>query len=389
MTKGFETLVVNAANWRKALHRIPELMFDLPQTSRFVEQKLREFGCDEIHTGIAQSGVVAVVRGCRGPGRTIALRSDMDALLIAEETGLPYVSTFPGRMHGCGHDGHMAMLLGAAQLLASSRDFFGTVVLVFQPAEEGGGGAQVMIEEGLLTRFGISEIFGLHNMPGLPVGCFANRAGPLLASSDRFAITIGGKGGHAAFPHLAKDPIVVAAQLVGSLQSIASRRTDPLDAVVLSVTHLCAGNAGALNVIPSSAVVAGTIRTLSPSTREDVAKHLKEAAKAATALDGFDMKFDLWRGYPATINNVEKAAIALDAARSVRGVIDVDAQYPAIMGAEDFAYFLEKTDGAMTWIGNGNSEKLHNPGYDFNDEALRYGIRFWINLVKTRNIKVQ
>lgn len=379
-----ETIAEEAGAWRRHLHQHPELLFDLPVTSAFVADKLRSFGCDEVVTGIAKSGVVAVVKGKLGSGRTIGLRADMDALPMSEQTNLAHASKTAGKMHACGHDGHTATLLAAARHLCATRDFAGTVVLIFQPAEEGGAGGRVMIEEGLLERFGIEEVFGMHNEPGLPVGSFAIRPGPMLAAADRFVVTLQGKGAHAASPHQSRDPILVSAHLVTALQSIASRHIDPFDPVVVSVAHIAAGSVQALNVIPETAIVGGTIRTIDPKTRQVVEQRFRDIVANTARL--FEARAEIdWRpGYPVTVNDPEMTKIAIAAASDVAGSGRVDGNYQCTMGAEDFSYMLEKRPGAIIWLGNGDSAGLHNPAYDFNDAAILHGVRYWTALVGKR-----
>lgn len=388
MPDTIETIAREAAQWRRHLHQHPELLFDLPRTSAFVADKLRSFGCDEVVTGIARSGVVAVVKGRRGDGRTIGrtigLRADMDALPMTEQTNLPHASKTLGRMHACGHDGHTAMLLAAARRFAATRDFAGTVVLIFQPAEEGGAGGRVMIEEGLLERFGIEEVFAMHNEPGLPVGSFAIRPGPMLAAADRFVVTLRGRGAHAASPHEARDPILACAHLVAALQSIASRNVDPFDPVVVSVTHLAGGSADALNVIPDAAVLGGTIRTVDPKTRQAVERRFREIVAHAARLFEVQAEIDWRPGYPVTVNDPGMTQAAIAAATSVAGPDRVDGNCHCTMGAEDFSYMLEKRPGALIWLGNGDSAGLHNPAYDFNDAAIAHGLRYWAALVGQR-----
>lgn len=384
MQDGLEAIAQEAVSWRRHIHQNPELLFDLPKTSAFVADKLREFGCHEIITGIATSGVVAVLRGSRGPSRTIALRADMDALPMSERTNLPYASKVEGRMHACGHDGHTAMLLAAARQLAGTRDFAGTVVLIFQPAEEGGAGGRVMIEEGVLERFGIQEVYGMHNEPGLPVGSFATRPGPLMAAGDRFLVTLRGRGGHAATPHHTPDPVLASGHLVSALQSIASRHTDPFDPVVVSVTHLAAGSAGALNVIPASVQLGGTIRTIDPATRKAVEARFRDIVASSAKLFELEVETDWRPGYPVTVNDPAMTAEILAAARRVAGGDRVDDDCPRIMGSEDFSYMLEQRPGAFIWLGNGDSAGLHHPAYDFNDAAIIHGLRYWNALVEQR-----
>ena len=379
-----ETIAEDAGKWRRHLHQNPELLFDLPVTSAFVADKLKSFGCDEVVTGIAKSGVVAVVKGKLGAGRTIGLRADMDALPIAEQTNLGHASKNPGKMHACGHDGHTAMLLGAARHLASTRDFAGTAVLIFQPAEEGGAGGRVMLEEGLLERFGIEEVFGMHNEPGLPVGSFAIKPGPMLAAADRFVVKLNGKGSHAASPHESRDPVLIAAHLVTALQSIASRNVDPFDPVVVSVTYLAGGSAAALNVIPEQAVVGGTIRTIDAKTRKAVEQRFRDIVANTARLFEAQAEIDWRPGYPVTVNDPEMTKAAISVASGVAGVDKVNGNCQCTMGAEDFSYMLEKRPGAIIWLGNGDSAGLHNPAYDFNDDALIHGIRYWAALVGER-----
>ena len=373
-----------AKTWRRDIHQHPEILFDLPRTSAKVAEKLREFGCDEVVTGIATSGVVAVISGHKGAGKTIALRCDMDALPMSEQTNLPYASKVPNMMHACGHDGHTAILLGAAKRFAIDRNFAGKIVLVFQPAEEGGGGGRVMLEEGLLERFGIEEVYGMHNQPGLDVGSFAIRSGPMMAAGDRFVITMTGLGGHAATPHLARDPVLAASHLVVALQSIASRFIDPLDSVVVSVTFINGGDRKALNVIPPAVEIGGTIRTMLPATRRAVEQRFRDVVKATAALYDAEAAIDWRPGYPVTVNDIEKTSVAIAAAESVVGAERVDGNWPMTMGSEDFSYMLEKRPGAMIWLGNGDSADLHNPAYNFNDDAIAYGIDYWAAVVAQR-----
>ncbi|NTI24979.1 amidohydrolase [Rhizobium rhizogenes] len=370
--------------WRRDIHQHPEILFDLPRTSALVAEKLREFGCDEVVTGIATSGVVAVISGNRGAGKTIGLRCDMDALPMSEQTNLPYASKVPNMMHACGHDGHTAILLGAAKRFATERNFAGKIVLVFQPAEEGGGGGRVMLEEGLLERFGIEEVYGMHNQPGLDVGSFAIRSGPMMAAGDRFVVTMTGLGGHAATPHLARDPVLAASHLVVALQSIASRFIDPLDSVVVSVTFISGGDRKALNVIPPAVEIGGTIRTMLPATRRAVEQRFRDVVKATAALYDAEAAIDWRPGYPVTVNDVEKTSVAIAAAESIVGAERVDGNWPMTMGSEDFSYMLEKRPGAMIWLGNGDSADLHNPAYNFNDDAIAYGIDYWAAVVAQR-----
>ncbi|QKV20157.1 M20 aminoacylase family protein [Oricola thermophila] len=368
------------AAWRQHLHRHPELLFDVHQTAAFVEEKLKSFGCDEVVTGLGRTGVVGVIRGSRGPGETLGLRADMDALPISEMTGRDYASTVPGKMHACGHDGHTAMLLGAAQHLAETRNFAGTVVVVFQPAEEGGGGGREMVEDGLMDRFGIDRVYGMHNMPNLPVGQFSIRTGPFFAATDEFRVRITGRGGHAAWPNQTIDPIVVGAQLVQALQTIASRNVDPVSSIVVSVTQFHAGSAH--NVIPEEAEIAGTVRTLSPENRELGERRLKALSENVAAAHGATAEVTWRRGYPVTVNHSAEADICARVAREVAGENAVETEARPMMGGEDFAYMLEARPGAMILIGNGDSAGLHHPAYDFNDEIIPLGISYWVALAE-------
>ncbi len=369
------------AGWRRHLHQTPELNFDVFETAAFVTGKLKEFGCDDVVTGLGKTGVVGVIKGNLGNGTTIGLRADMDALPIHEITGKPYASTVAGKMHACGHDGHTAMLLGAAKYLAETRNFAGTVAVIFQPAEEGGGGGNEMVKDGLMDRFGITKVFGMHNMPGLPVGQFAIRPGPIMAATAELTIHIKGRGGHAAMPHGTLDPIVIGSQLVGALQTIASRNVDPVEAVVVSITKFHAGDA--YNVIPEQAELAGTVRTL----KKEVAKLAEERVRAicagVAATYGVTVELDFDANYPVTFNHPEETAFASDIAASVAGETQVHRAMPPVMGGEDFSYMLEARPGAFIFIGNGATAGLHHPAYDFNDEAIAHGVSYWVKLTET------
>lgn len=377
-----QALATEAGAWRRELHQMPEILFDLERTADFVAEKLEAFGC-ETHRGIAKTGIVAVIEGDGSPGPTILLRADMDALPMEERTNLPHASKHPGRMHACGHDGHTAMLLAAARRLAAERAHSGRVVLCFQPAEEGGHGARVMIEEGLLDRFSIDEVYAIHNQPGLPVGAFASRPGPMLAAGDRFVITLRGRGGHAAAPHLANDPMLAQAQLVTALQSIASRRTDPMDQAVASVTWVAAGSLEALNVIPAEVRLGGSIRALKPDTRRQNEQHLRDIVAGVAATFNMEAELDWRPGYPVTVNDPAATEAALAVARAI-GTGTVNGDCAPEMGSEDFSYMLQRRPGALLWIGNGDSAELHSPSYDFNDSAILPGIRFWLELIHQR-----
>ncbi|ABD87288.1 M20 aminoacylase family protein [Rhodopseudomonas palustris] len=370
--------------WRRDLHAHPELMYEVHRTAAFVADRLREFGCDEVVTGIGRTGVVGVIKG-RKPAdgsevRTIALRADMDALPITEANDLPYASQTPGLMHACGHDGHTAMLLGAARYLAETRNFAGDAVVIFQPAEEGGAGAAAMIADGLMERFAIDQVYGMHNGPGLPVGCFALRQGPIMASTDSIDIKINGVGGHAARPHKCVDSVLVGAQLVTALQSIVSRSVDPLESAVLSICEFHAGNAR--NVIPASAELKGTVRTLTADVRDLAEQRVREVVAGVATMTGatIDLVYD--RGYPVLVNHAAQTEAASRVARAIAGDGNVH-DMPPLMGAEDFAYMLEARPGAFIFVGNGDSAGLHHPAYNFNDDAIVYGTSYWIKLVET------
>ncbi|TAH69248.1 MAG: amidohydrolase [Rhodopseudomonas palustris] len=377
-------LLPDIVAWRRDLHAHPELMYDVHRTAALVAEKLREFGCDEVVSGIGRTGVVAVING-RQPAdgqavRCIGLRADMDALPIKEATGLPYASKTPGVMHACGHDGHTAMLLGAARYLAETRNFAGRAVLIFQPAEEGGGGAAAMIADGLVERFAIDQMYGMHNGPGMPLGTFALRPGAIMASTDSIDLRIEGVGGHAARPHNSIDPVLAGAKLVIALQSIVSRSVDPLESAVLSMCEFHAGSAR--NVIPHTAELKGTVRTLSPQVRDLMEQRVREVVAGVAQLTGTSIELSYERGYPVVVNHDAQTAHAAAVAAEIVGegrVMDM----PPLMSAEDFAYMLEARPGALIFIGNGNSAGLHHPAYDFNDDAIVFGTSYWIRLVET------
>lgn len=362
--------------WRRHLHTMPEIMFDCHKTAAFVVERLKEFGITDIHEDIATSGVIAVIEG-QGDGPTIGLRADMDALPMAETTGLDYASKTDGAMHACGHDGHTVMLLGAAKYLAQTRNFSGRVVLVFQPAEEDGGGAGVMVDEGVLDRFGIDQIYGLHNAPGTAVGQFYTKPGPIMAAVDTFDISLKGTGGHGAYPQDCIDPVIAAASITQALQTIVSRNHDGRKDLVVSVTQIHTGTVN--NVIPDTAYLNGTIRTFDEDVRAMVQSRLKDIVAGQAASFGVEAELIVDRGYPATVNDADCTAFAADVAAEVSSV---DMDVPAEMGAEDFAYFLEKRPGAYLFVGNGDSAGLHHPNYDFNDETAAYGASFFARLVE-------
>ena len=368
--------------WRRDLHENPEILFEVHRTAGVVAGKLREFGCDEVVEGIGRTGVVGVIRGREnGSGKVIGLRADMDALPIHEQTGLEYASKTPGAMHACGHDGHTAMLLGAAKYLSETRNFDGTVVVIFQPAEEGGGGGRFMCEDDMMERFGIQEVYGMHNWPGVPVGQFAIRPGAFFAATDQFEITVTGVGGHAAKPHQATDPLVTSAHVVTALQSIVSRNSDPDDQMVVSVTSI-ESSSKAFNVIPAHVTLRGTMRTMSKKNRALGEERIKAVATGTAATFGCEGVVRWIPGYPAMVNHEEQTAFAADVAEAVSGACDRDA--PITMGGEDFSYMLEERPGAYILVGNGDTADVHNPAYNFNDDAIPAGCSWWAEIVERR-----
>ncbi|MGB7322487.1 MAG: M20 aminoacylase family protein [Albidovulum sp.] len=371
--------VPEMTEWRRHLHRHPELEFDCHQTAAFVAERLREFGVDEIHEGIATSGLVAIIEG-QGDGPTIGLRADMDALAITELTGADYASTIPGKMHACGHDGHTTMLLGAAKYLAETRRFRGRVALIFQPAEEEGGGGEVMVQEGILDRFDISQVYALHCAPNLPLGHFETTPGPIMAAVDTARVLVTGKGGHGAFPHDCVDPIIAAVGMVQALQTIASRNINPLDEAVVSVTEFRAGSAS--NIIPETAWFGATIRSFSDEVRKQLKVRFEEIVQGVAAAYGVRADVDYELGYPATVNEPEKTEFAVSVAREVSGDGAVNSEYVGEMGAEDFSYLLEKRPGCYLFLGQGPGASWHHPAFDFNDESAPYGASFFARLVE-------
>src|SRR5712692_8853810 len=368
--------------WRHDIHAHPELLFDVHRTAATVAEKLKSFGCDDVVTGIGRTGVVGVIRGGKGAGsRVIGLRADMDALPIEEANDVPYKSTVPGKMHACGHDGHTAMLLGAARYLTETRNFAGTAVVIFQPAEEGGGGGRVMVQDGLMERFRIEEVYGMHNYPGLPVGEFALRPGPLMAAADRIKIEIEGRGGHAARPHMSIDTVLVGAQIVNQIQSNIDRNVDPLQAAVITICVFQAGSAD--NVIPQTARLRGTARSFTPQVRDLLEQRLHEVVEGTARLYGATAKLTYKRDYPVTRNHERQAAFAAGVAAQVVGNERVDDDVAPVMGAEDFSFMLEARPGAFIFVGNGDSAGLHHPAYDFNDEVIPIGTSYWVKLVET------
>lgn len=376
-----DNLLPEIADWRRDIHRNPELGYEVHRTAAFVAGKLRDFGCDEVVEGIGRTGVVGLINGrTRGSGKVVGLRADMDALPILEATGAAWQSETPGYMHACGHDGHTAMLLGAARALADSRDFDGTVAVIFQPAEEGGAGGLAMVEDGLMDRFAIDEVYGMHNLPNLPVGQFAIRPGPLMACADEFDIVVKGLGGHAAMPDACIDTVVVASHIVLALQSIVSRGVRPTDPLVVSVTTIEV-EGESYNVIPQTVRMRGTLRAFDETVRTTAKRRLIEIARQSAVVFGATADVDYRDGYPATVNHEDQTNFAVDVARDIVGHDQVDAERAPMMAAEDFSYMLNERPGAFIFLGNGASANLHHSEYDFNDEALRYGCQYWMRLV--------
>ena len=377
----FAELQKEIAEWRHDIHQHPEILFETHRTSALVKDKLIEFGCDQVIEGIGKTGVVGVINGqTNQSGKVIGLRADMDALPINEETGLDYSSKIPGAMHACGHDGHTSMLLGAAKYLCETRNFDGQAVVIFQPAEEGGGGGLEMCKDGMMDNFNIDEVYGMHNWPGVELGKFAIRSGPFFAASDFIEATISGKGGHAAKPHETIDPTVIASQIVVALQTIASRRADPVEQVVVSITSFETSST-AFNVIPQEVKIKGTVRTLDPDVRVLAEREfLRITELTAKAMGGSaDAKFT--RGYPVMSNSNAQTEFAAKVARDVAGEC---AEAPLVMGGEDFAYMLEERPGAYILLGNGDSSPVHHPKYNFNDDAIPFGCSWLVELVEQK-----
>ena len=377
----FADFQADTAAWRRDIHRHPELMYEVQRTAATVAEKLRAFGVDEIATGIGRTGVVGVIRGRKtASGKVLGLRADMDALPLTETTGKPYASETPGRMHACGHDGHTAMLLGAARYLAETRNFDGTAIVIFQPAEEGGGGGKAMIADGLMDRWNIQEVYGMHNMPGVPAGHFHLRPGPIMASTDEFTIIVHGAGAHAAKPHLSVDPIIVGMGIGQALQTIVSRAVDPVESAVVSLTRFHAG--GARNIISDTAELGGTVRTLRNEERDLAEKRLRDIAAGIAAAHGATVEIDYDRNYPVTRNHPQQTAFAANVARDVAGAARVEAEAPPVLGGEDFSYMLEARPGAFIFVGNGDGSGLHTSTYDFNDDIIPMGSSYWARLVE-------
>ncbi|MDO5658113.1 MAG: M20 aminoacylase family protein [Paracoccus sp. (in: a-proteobacteria)] len=378
----FAEMLPEITKWRRDFHRHPELGYDVHRTAGRVAELLRAFGVDEVVEGVGQTGVVGVIRGrSDSAGRVIGLRADMDALPIIEQTGLDYASTTPGMMHACGHDGHTAMLLGAARYLAETRNFDGTAVVIFQPAEEGGSGGLAMIEDGLAERWNIQEFYGMHNMPGIPVGAFAMREGGIMAAADEFNITITGKGGHAAKPHDCVDPVLIMAQVITALQSLVSRNVDPLREAVVSCCAIQTDST-AHNVIPQVVKIRGTARSLDAAVRDQLEAGISRVTKGIAQAMGAEAEVDYRRGYPVTVNHPANTAYAAEVARSISA--DVDTNVEPMMGGEDFSFMLNTRPGAYIFVGNGDSAMVHHPAYNFNDEAIPFGASWYAGMVEAR-----
>ena len=379
-------LTPELTEWRRDFHRYPELLYETHRTAKIVAQRLREFGFDEVHEGIGRTGVVGLLHGASGEAmhadKRVLLRADMDALPILEATGAAHASLHPGFMHACGHDGHTTLLLGAAKHLAQTRDFDGTLVFCFQPAEEGGAGAQAMIEDGLFERFPVKGVYGLHNWPGLPVGTFAVARGPAMASADRMDIIVQGYGGHAAMPHLARDPIIAAAEIVLAAQTIVSRVVDPLEPAVVSIASIHAGEA--YNIIPDKVEMRVGFRTLSDEVAGIIAAELKRICEGVAAANNMTvtLKPSDTTPYPTTVNHPNETDIAVEAMRAVAGAEGVMDNIRPVMGSEDFSFMLKRVPGCYLFLGNGDTAPVHHPAYDFNDEAIPYGVAFWSELAQ-------
>ncbi|ETD82480.1 M20 aminoacylase family protein [Rhodobacter capsulatus] len=378
----FAELLPEITAWRRDFHENPELLYEVHRTAAKVAGLLRDFGCDEVVEGIGQTGVVGVIRGRSDTsGRVVGLRADMDALPIVEQTGAAHASKVPGKMHACGHDGHTAMLLGAAKYLAETRNFDGTAVVIFQPAEEGGGGGKAMVDDGMMERWGIQEVYGMHNMPGIPVGRFAIRPGPMMAATDQFDIVVTGKGGHAAKPHDCIDTTLVASHIVVAMQQIASRNVDPLKQVVVSICTFRT-ESEAYNVIPQTVVLRGTVRSLDPGVRDLAEARVKAVAEGIAAAHGATVGISYIRGYPVTMNTPENTDYAVAVAQAVSGQVDTDVA--PMMGGEDFSYMLNARPGAYIFLGNGDSAMVHHPAYDFDDSAIPFGSSWYAGMVESR-----
>ncbi|GGF56324.1 amidohydrolase [Paracoccus acridae] len=378
----FAELLPEITAWRRDFHEHPELLYDVHRTAGRVAELLRSFGCDDVVEGVGRTGVVGVIKGrTDSKGRVIGLRADMDALPINEQTGLDYASRTPGKMHACGHDGHTAMLLGAAKYLAETRNFDGTAVVIFQPAEEGGGGGDAMVQDGLVSRWNIQEFYGMHNMPGMPVGSFSIKPGAMMAAADQFDITVTGKGGHAAKPHECIDTTLTAAQIIVALQSVVARNIDPLKNAVISVC-VVSTDSTAHNVIPQVVKLKGTARSLDPAVREQLEEGITRVATNVAAAMGATAHVDYQRGYPVTMNDDQATVWAAEVARDIAGDVNLDMQ--PMMGGEDFSYMLNERPGAYIFVGNGDTAMVHHPAYNFNDDAIPAGSSWYAGMVEAR-----
>ncbi|MBU2957510.1 M20 aminoacylase family protein [Paracoccus sp. 1_MG-2023] len=378
----FAELLPEITAWRRDFHENPELLYEVHRTAGKVSELLREFGCDEVVEGVGRTGVVGVIKGRTDTkGRVVGLRADMDALPIEEQTGVEYASKTPGTMHACGHDGHTAMLLGAAKYLAETRNFDGTAVVIFQPAEEGGAGGLAMVEDGLVDRWKIDEFYGMHNMPGMPVGHFAIKPGPMMAAADQFEITVTGKGGHAAKPHECIDTTLTAAQIIVAVQSVVSRNIDPLKNAVISVC-VVSTDSTAHNVIPQVVKLKGTARSLDAQVRDQLQEGITRVATNIAAAMGATAQVDYERGYPVTMNDDRATEWAIDVAAGISG--EVNTAMEPMMGGEDFSYMLNERPGAYIWVGNGDTAMVHHPAYNFNDEAIPAGSSWYAGMVEAR-----
>ncbi|MGM0583457.1 MAG: M20 aminoacylase family protein [Pseudomonadota bacterium] len=378
-------LAEELTEWRRDFHQHPEIAYEEVRTAGIVAEKLTGWGFDKVETGVGRTGVVGILHGANGPAQggegRLLLRADMDALPMEEMTGLPWASRNPGRMHGCGHDGHTSMLLGAAKHLAQTRNFDGTLVFVFQPAEEGGGGAKAMIEDGLLERWPVRAAFGMHNFPHRPAGMFGTNSGPAMAYADRFVIRIRGRGGHAAMPQYADDVIVAGSELVGAFQSIVSRRRDPMNPAVISVTRFAAGSA--YNVLPGEAELWGTVRVLDDSLAGHLIGEMERQCRLIGEAMGVEVEAELGLdAYPVCVNDREATEFAVSVMEELVGPENVEADATAVLGGEDFAFFSQVVPGSFVFIGNGESAPLHHPEYDFNDEIMPLGVSYWVRLAE-------
>lgn len=376
----FAELHAEISEWRRDFHENPELQFDVHRTAGIVADKLREFGCDEVVTGIGKTGVVGIIRGKGDGTRTVGLRADMDALPIEEATGLDYASKTPGKMHACGHDGHTAMLLGAAKYLAETRNFEGSVAVIFQPAEEGGGGGREMVNDGMMDRFGIDEVYGMHNIPGRPLGEFAIRSGNFYAETGLFEVKIHGRGGHGAYPHDTVDPIIAASQMVMALQTIASRNVDPMRPVVVSVTSI-ESSSTAHNVVPEHVLIKGTTRTMDLATADVTETRFREIAEKTALACGCSAEISYSRNYPGLVNSEVETGYATAAAKAVSGGCELAEM---TMWGEDFSFLLNARSGAYIHLGIGDNAELHQAQYNFNDDAIPYGCSWFVEIAESR-----